>query len=233
MNLTTATLETCSLHTGVVVVIDVLRAFTTAAFAFHQGVQDILLTSTIEEALALRERFPGSLCMGEVYGIRPPEFDLGNSPAELDGLDLSGRRLIHRTTAGTQGAVRSVNAQLLYAASFVVAGATARAIRAAGNVGHGQPGEVCFVITGIRDPYEGDEDQACADYISTLLRDEKPEPAPYLARVRASGTGKRFVHAPGEEFAARDLDYATALDRFDFALQIHREDGLLVMRPVR
>jgi len=238
MNLTTATLQNCSTHSGLVVVIDVLRAFTTAAYAFHQGVREILLTSTIDEALALRERFPGSLCMGEVDGFRPPEFDLGNSPAELDGLDLSGRRLIHRTTAGTQGVVRSVNARALYAASFVVADATARAIRAeaaawtAQNPASQTP-EVCFVITGIRDPYDGDEDQACADYISALLREEAPDPAPFLERVRTSGTGRRFIHPPGEEFAARDLDYATALDRFDFALRIQREDGLLVMRPVR
>src|SRR5690606_18367462 len=120
MKISTATLDTCSVHSGLVVVIDVLRAFTTAAYAFHRGASEIILVSTVEEAFALRERFPGSLLMGEVDGIRVPGFDLGNSPAEVEAMDLSGRRLIHRTSAGTQGVVRSVRAKILLAASFVV-----------------------------------------------------------------------------------------------------------------
>jgi 2-phosphosulfolactate phosphatase len=208
-------------------VIDVLRAFTTAAYAFHQGVKDIFLAGTVEEALGLRERFPGSLCMGEVNGVRPPGFDFGNSPADLEGRELSGLRLIHRTTAGTQGAVRSVGAQTLLAASFVVASATARVISAR------QPAETCFVITGRGGAFEGDEDLSCAEFISALLRGEQPNPAPYLARVRASGAGRQFIYGPGEDFSAADLDYASALDRFHFALHIQRENGLLVMRALR
>jgi len=38
--------------TGVVVVIDVMRAFTTAAYAFEAGIGEIELVSTVEEALA-------------------------------------------------------------------------------------------------------------------------------------------------------------------------------------
>ena len=38
---------------GVVVVIDVVRAFTTAAFIFDAGAAEIILVSTVEEALAL------------------------------------------------------------------------------------------------------------------------------------------------------------------------------------
>ncbi len=39
---------------GDVVVIDVLRAFTTAAFAFERGASRILPVSTVDEALALQ-----------------------------------------------------------------------------------------------------------------------------------------------------------------------------------
>jgi 2-phosphosulfolactate phosphatase len=38
--------------TGVVVVIDVMRAFTTAAYAFAAGIREIELVATVEEALA-------------------------------------------------------------------------------------------------------------------------------------------------------------------------------------
>ena len=60
----TATLETCSSATGTVVVIDVWRSFTTAAFAFAAGARDIVPVGSVEEALALRGRFPGALLMG-------------------------------------------------------------------------------------------------------------------------------------------------------------------------
>jgi 2-phosphosulfolactate phosphatase len=53
-----ATLDTCAQATGTVVVIDVLRAFTTAAYAFAAGAADITLVGATEEAFALRERNP-------------------------------------------------------------------------------------------------------------------------------------------------------------------------------
>ncbi|TLN00713.1 2-phosphosulfolactate phosphatase, partial [bacterium] len=56
MKIDTATLENCADADGLVVVIDVLRAFSTDAFALAGGVQRILLVSEVEEALALRQR---------------------------------------------------------------------------------------------------------------------------------------------------------------------------------
>lgn len=66
MEIQRATLDNCSAATGIVVVIDVIRAFTTAAFAFDAGARDVVLVSTVEEALNLRERMPGALVMEAV-----------------------------------------------------------------------------------------------------------------------------------------------------------------------
>ena len=41
---------------GIVIVIDVFRAFTTAAIAFENGAKDITLVAEVEEALELRQR---------------------------------------------------------------------------------------------------------------------------------------------------------------------------------
>ena len=67
---------------GTVVIIDVYRAFTTAAIAFSKGAEKIILVSEIEEALELKRNGIGSICMGEVGGMRPEGFDFGNSPFE-------------------------------------------------------------------------------------------------------------------------------------------------------
>ena len=111
--------------TGVSVVIDVLRAFTTAAYAFDQGAEDIVLAAKVDEALALKQRFRGSLIMGEVATLAIPEFDFSNSTAEIAEQNLAGRRLIHRTSNGTQGVHQSVNAAHLVATGFSTARATA------------------------------------------------------------------------------------------------------------
>jgi hypothetical protein len=47
----TATLETCSTATGVVVVIDVWCSFTTAPFAFATGARDVVPIASVVEAL--------------------------------------------------------------------------------------------------------------------------------------------------------------------------------------
>jgi len=108
MHVQYATLETCAEATGTVVVIDVIRAFTTAAFAFAAGAHEIIAVGTVEEALALRARGAGDLVMGhDVGGLPPPGFDFGNSPRSLIGVNLQGKHLIQRTGAGTQGLVRA------------------------------------------------------------------------------------------------------------------------------
>lgn len=226
MKIAKASNDTCADATGAVIAIDVLRAFTTAAFAFAAGARDILLVSTVEEALALRERFPGSYVMGEVDGLPVTGFDFSNSPGDLLGRDFGGARFIQRTSAGTQGVVCSRRADLLMASSFVCAGATVRyLLRQA-------PEQITYVVTGIYPDRDGDEDAACAEYQTLLLRGEAPDPAPFLRRVRESVPGRIFADPLRPEFPAIDLAYAIDLDRFDFAMFVERHDGLLVMRAV-
>jgi 2-phosphosulfolactate phosphatase len=224
MNITSVTIDRSTEASGMAVVIDVLRAFTTAAIAFDRGASDILLAATVEEALALKARFPGSLAMGEVATLAIPEFDLSNSTAEIAKQDLQGRRLIHRTSNGTQGVHRSVNAQELVATSFPTAAATAKYILSA------NPKSVTFIITGVTPDRDGDEDQACADYIAELLRGSHPDPRPYVERVYRSDVGKWFTDPLKPEYPMEDLELATAVDGLGFAMPITREGDLLVMR---
>jgi 2-phosphosulfolactate phosphatase len=225
-----ATLEDCFTATGTVVAIDVWRSFTTAAFAFAVGAQDIVPAGSTEEALALRGQFPGTLVMGmgELGGPPAEGFDLGNSPAALMARDLRGRRVIQCTPNGTRGIVRSAKAETLLASSFVCAGATVRHIQ------RRLPTRVTFVSTD-----QDGADQACAEYMAALLRDETPDVATLLGCIRdgAPRDFRSFVsrgiwtEAQGNRLKA-DLDCCLSLDRFDFAMQVQRRNGLLVMEAV-
>jgi len=135
---------------GVAVVIDVLRAFTTVAFALNAGANLIYPVAGVEEAIQLRNKLPRSLIMGEESGNKPEGFDFGSSPADISQADLSNKTLIQRTSAGTQGIVRVVYADLIIAASFVVAKATADHIQML------RPPLVSFIITGESQGRDGD-----------------------------------------------------------------------------
>ena len=66
---------------GGVVVVDVIRAFSTAAYAFGSGALEISLVGSVDEALAFKAENPTTLAMGEDRGLRPDAFDFPNSPA--------------------------------------------------------------------------------------------------------------------------------------------------------
>lgn len=221
-----ANLDTCHKATGVVVVVDVIRAFTNAAFAFHRGARAIYPVSGVEEALQLKAQIPNSLACGEVGGLPPEGFDFGNSPTQTSLLDLSGKNIIQRTGAGTQGIARSVNAKHMIAASFVVAHQTVKYLQ---SLAHD---EVTFVITG--QTYDGgEEDLSCAEYLEALLQGATPDPAPFLERARNSEDAKVFHDPQMRLFPEFDLTHCTSLDKFDFAMPVVRENGHLAMRAVK
>ena len=203
------TLENCHEIVGTAVVIDVLRAFTTAAFAFNRGVEKINLVATIEEAFQLKEKQRHALLIGEEGGLPIDGFDFGNSPARMATAHLQGKTVIQRTSSGTPGVVGCVNADLLLTSSFVCAQATVDYLSRV------QPATVSFVITGSRQDRVADEDVALADYVQALLQNESPDPEPFLQRVRDSRNGRIFLspaHHPQE------LDHGDAHDRGHFVV---------------
>jgi 2-phosphosulfolactate phosphatase len=210
---------------GTAVVLDVIRAFTTAAWAFELGTERIILSDDLDEALAIKERFPGSLALKDSQPM--PGFELSNSPLELRDHDLRGKTIVQRTTHGTMGAVAAqrAGAERLYCGSFLVARATAAAIRASGA------GETCFVITG--EGGAGDEDRACAEYIAALIDDPDTDVAPYIARVALSNAA-RLVNSRAAEgrpgVQKGDVEATMDANRFDFVMEAREEDGLLVLR---
>lgn len=200
-------LSECRLADGCIIVIDVLRAFTTAAYAFGSGAEEILMVSTIDEAFRMREKDPSLLLMGEDMGRRIPGFDFGNSPVEISQVDLKGKRLVQRTTAGTQGVVRCKGAGHLLTSSFSVAEATYQQII------DWAPEKVTFVITGTN---TGDEDLALADYLEQKLLGRDPSPKPYLKRVLDAPESLGIL----SDAYLKDVQLAVRLDSFPFAMQV-------------
>ena len=212
---------------GAVVVIDVLRSFSTSAYAFARGASEVLPVGSVEAAIALRARHPQALALGAVGGGAPAHgLDLGNSPSQVMALDLQGRRVILYTAGGVRGLTACRHARVLLAASLVNASATAAYLRLL------HPPSVTLVTTGAWSDRDGDEDHACADLIEALLRGDDPPRLPFAERVRQSDFGRRFAAGSDAHLPPADLDCCAAADRFDFAMPMNRlADGFL-MRPV-
>ncbi|MFE7579602.1 2-phosphosulfolactate phosphatase [Streptomyces sp. NPDC057521] len=206
---------------SVAVVVDVMRAYTVAAWAFARGAEKIVLAGSLDEALALKGRHPDWVALKD--GAPAPGFDAVNSPGQLRSRDLGGRTVVQKTTAGTVGALAVKDAPLVLCAGFVVAEATARLLRERGG------GDVTFVVTG--EDGRADEDLACAQYIARRAAGEAVDAAPYLRRAGNSRAAAELAEGVREGAHPDDVALCLELDRFPFAMVATQEDSLMVLRP--
>ena len=210
---------------GAVAIIDVFRAFTTAAVAFANGATHITMVASVEEALALRHQCVGQICMGEVGGRPPERFDFGNSPYVLSQADLRGRAIIQRTSAGTQGIVTAAKtAQHMFAASLVTASATARAMRSVAT------DRITLVAMGEEGRVRSSEDEICTLYLRNLLEGRQGNPEAARQMILSGGEAAKFKDVNRPWLNPNDVPFALDIDRYDFAITVKMENGYPVAR---
>lgn len=107
--------ETCA------VVIDVLRATTTALFALSSGAERVVPLLGIDEAL--RRRTDDDILGGERGGVRIDGFDLGNSPESYSPQVVAGKTVLFTTTNGTVAMHAARFAEPIFLACFMNAAA--------------------------------------------------------------------------------------------------------------
>ena len=198
---------------GVVVVIDVLRAFTLSAYALAGGARECLLVRTVDEARAVAAETPGAVISAEVDTLPVEGIPISNSPTQIVEAEVRGRAVVQRTSAGTQ-AIRAVaNAEAMYASSLVVARATAQACLLR------RPQTVTLVASG-----DFPEDHACARYMEALMRGENEDVSPLLEALISSERYEKFARGDWPGFPKSDLDLALATDRFDFAMRATKDE---------
>ena len=205
---------------GLTVIIDVFRAFTVEAWASHQHAACIIPVGDIQTAFDFQKEHPGALLCGERGGRMIDGFDYGNSPSQFEHADLSGKTLVHTTSAGTQGIANAVHADEIIGGSLVNAAAIARYIRMR------DPQEVSLVCMGLAGKEETAEDTLCARYIKALLEESGPmDWEKEIAEVKRTDGAKFFDPAQQDVFPERDFHLSTEVDRFSFVLRY--ENGVM------
>lgn len=188
------------------VVVDVIRAFTVAAWVLRQGAGRLLLAPDAETAIRARDtRFPDALLMKD--GAPDPHFELPNAPGSIAELKLTGKTVIQTTGNGTRGAHVVREVPVVACASFANATATARLMAVQERV--------------LLVPTEGDEDDALADFLTARAEGRHVEMGRLLERVAESAAGveclERGLDPAFPGFHPRDLELAQRVDVFNHA----------------
>ena len=211
---------------GLTVIIDVFRAFSLECWLYAMGAAEIRPVGAVEEALAWREKDPEAVLIGERHGRKLEGFDFGNSPSTVDPEAIRGRRVIHTTSAGTQGVTCAVRAEEILTGSFVNAKAVASYIR------RKSPGTVSLVCMGKEGLEPAEEDELCAMYLKSLLTGEGMPGIDERLKALQTGGGKHFFNPElCDVFPEKDFWMCIDRDRFDFVIRIEKtRDGLVSVR---
>ena len=212
---------------GITVIIDVYRAFTTQAFAFENGIKEILNVSEIEQALNMRDKGFADYCMGEIGGIRPDNFDFGNSPFDLKEKNIKGKTIIHCTMNGTRGAKLASNADLILGGALINAKATVDYIKLQ------KPEVVSFVAMGARSSNgekRTEEDELCAIYMKSLLEETPIQPEAIVKVIDSCKESKKFGDPLQLQYPLFDKLQALRINEFDHAILLENLGDYLVSK---
>lgn len=204
---------------GIAVVIDVFRAFSVAAYAFSRGAATIIPIAAVEDARELKRQHPDWLLIGERHARPLPGFDCGNSPADLEKLDLVGRTLVHTTHSGTQGLTNALQADEVITGALVNAGAIVRYLQAR------QPAIVTIVRMGHEARENCDEDDICAELLRSRLTGSPMPTDGIRERLRAASSAQKFFDPACDWAPERDFELCTRVDEFDFVLQLDKSSA--------
>jgi 2-phosphosulfolactate phosphatase len=215
-------METTILHviegarkaTGLVVIIDVFRAFTTACYIVQNNAARVFPVGDIDIAYRMKAENPETILIGERNEQIPEGFQYGNSPSEIKKTDFTGKTVVLSTTAGTNGIANAINADEIITGSMVNADAIVRYIR------QQQPKQVSLVCMGFRAEKPSDEDTFCAEYIQAKLNNK---PYDYTSKIPLlkKGAGSRFFIPEKQHYAPEnDFYLCTKIGIFDFVLKV-------------
>ena len=212
---------------GLTVIIDVFRAFSTTCYAFNKGVRQIIPVGDINKAYQMKEINPDFVLIGERNEQKPPGFDFGNSPSQIEQINLKGKTIVHTTSSGTQGIVNAVNATEIITGSFVNAGAIIRYIQKV------NPEKVSLVCMGYACEYPTDEDTLCAEYIKNEL-EGIPNNFDKMVEAIKNGSGARFFDHEKQDWAPQaDFELCLDLNRFNFVLKAEKEESFNYLRKIK
>jgi len=212
---------------GHVIIIDVFRAFSVACYVADKKPKQIVSTSSLESAYKLKNQNKNAILIGERGGKKIENASYGNSPTEIMDADLKDKIVIHTTSAGTQGLINAEKGLFVYSGSFLNAKAIADYLK------FKKVQEVTLVAMGEAGVKKTDEDELCAEYIESLLKDEPVYNTSIVERLKKTSSA-RFFKEENQSFSPKsDFDLCLKFNSFDFILKAHRiQDDMVLLEKL-
>ncbi|QDU09366.1 2-phosphosulfolactate phosphatase [Gimesia aquarii] len=183
---------------SVAVILDILRASSTIAYALNSGAKSVVPCQEVEEAHLVAEKLKKSegaqvLLGGERLGVMIEGFDLDNSPARYPAEVVDGKSIVFTTSNGTRALKRAFQAKRILIGSFLNLDALVKELSILDGI-------ICLVCAGTDGSVTG-EDCLCAGAIAVELQ-----------------------NLSGQALA---LDDSTRIVADYYRLQTSKEDGIL------
>ncbi|MEW6323801.1 MAG: 2-phosphosulfolactate phosphatase [Nitrospirota bacterium] len=145
-----------------VVVVDVIRATTTAVTAAHQG-RRVFPAKSTDDAQAIASRLTNPLLVGELGGHMPYGFDMTNSPAQLSARRDTDRPIVLVSSSGIQLLLNAAGCDAVFVACFRNLSAVARLL-------DGQYERIALLGAGTRGQFRREDQMGCAWIAEKLLQ---------------------------------------------------------------
>jgi len=225
--LTNQQITTGAVRGKICVAIDTLRAASTIVTALGRGCLEIIPAASVQEALELKKRkYPSYLLGGEMEGLHPESFQMGNSPLEYDSGIVKSRGIIFTTTNGTRTLQKLKSASIILICALLNTGTVAEWLSA-------QKTDIVLCCAGTRGKYsledfltagrlvtalrEAQKNFSCSDLAVTAaylyeyaLNQNKGAKSPFTELVKTSDNGRRLLNSG----LKGDIDYCCQEDLF-------------------
>lgn len=214
---------------GTTVIIDVFRAMSVETQLLLNHAEKIIPVGDMQIAFDYRDKHPDTILVGERGGVIIDGFDYGNSPAQIEHVDFTGKTVIHSTSAGTQGIAYAANADEIIGGSLRSAKAIATYIK------EKNPEVVSIVCMGLAGGKRMPEDDLCGEYIKSLLEGNPLPDIKERAEELKYSSGRQFFKPENQKvFPERDFALCIDVDSCPFILRLKKdpETGLDCMERV-
>ncbi len=208
----------------VTIIIDAFRAFTTACYVLEKKPASYILTTKSSVIAQLFSQMTEAVTIGKAEKGADFAYTISNSPTRVLETDIAGRNVLHRTAAGAKGILLAKNTDIVLAAGFVNAEATARYIKEL-NYEH-----IEIMPMGHEGETPSAEDDLCATYIQTLINGKEMALTAFIPQLR-EGPGRYFFTGDQKQYPQEDFERCLETGRFNFAIQaILKGDYALLKR---
>lgn len=211
----------------ITIVIDVIRAFTVAHYAFLNGAKRIILAKNVKQAFHFKMKNPDFLLAGEVNGLPIKGFDLDNSPYNMRVKNLAGKTLIQKTTNGVQATLNCLSSDHVFVTGYSNAKSIATYIKNKFTTDQQKS------INIIASHPSGDDDLACAEYIKSILEDSNTLTTKEVSeRIKHSHVANKFFDENNSYFIREDIEYCMKELDTGFVMKVRKNTKIPMIERI-